>query len=225
MTRPLPCPYFKGRVEQRVIADISHRPQHYDNLAEAGFRRIENWLYKPVCEECNACLPIRIVSHENAHLTYRQKRILAMNKDLTRSIIPNIPHEQHYKLFKKYINERHNDGQMTGMDEDDFTAMIVKSPINTCLLEYKDNEKIIAVMLIDQQKDGLSAVYSFFDPDEAKRSLGNFMVLDALALVRQMQLAFLYLGYYIEKQRKMSYKSAFKPAEILKNGHWMPLND
>ena len=227
VTRPMACPYLDKAMEQRLAADIGSVPNQHDTLAKAGFRRVENWVYKPVCQGCNACLPIRIPSGDGElgqlQISRNQRRVINRNKDLKRNILPNIATPEHYDLFSRYLNSRHHDGQMADMDEQAYTDMVASSPIKTVLVEYQDGEDTIGVMILDLQDDGLSAVYSFFDPDHDHRSMGTYMVLDAAALAYDMDLPYLYLGYYIKASRKMQYKSRFKPAQILSNGNWQAL--
>ena len=224
ITRPVECPYLDHHMEQRIAADIAGMPEAHDNLARAGFRRVENWVYKPVCMDCQACVPVRIASGNGDEggiiISRNQRRVINRNKDLTRDIKKNISTEEHYDLFRKYLNNRHDDGQMADMDFDSYTAMINSSPIETRLLEYRYMGDVIGVMMIDLQDDGLSAVYSFFDPDASERSLGTYMVLDCAALAHEMKLDYVYLGYYVEDSRKMNYKSRFAPSEHLINGEW-----
>ncbi|MCE2516667.1 MAG: arginyltransferase [Alphaproteobacteria bacterium] len=227
ITRPVACPYLDGRMEQRLAADIDGFANQHDTLAKAGFRRVENWVYKPICAGCNACLPLRIPSGNGRAggltISRNQRRVLNRNRDLTRRILPNHSRADHYDLFARYLDSRHSDGQMAEMDEDSYTAMVSSSPIETVLVEYRLDDNPVAVMMLDLQHDGLSAVYSFFEPDLTDRSLGTFMVLDCAAIALEMDLPFLYLGYYIENSRKMSYKNRFQPAEVLRNGIWTAL--
>ena len=227
VTRPSPCSYLDNHVEQRLAADLSRHAQHHDSLAEAGFRRVENWVYKPICQNCNACLPIRIASGKpdegKLKLSRNQKRVMSRNADLVRQVLPNYSRKDHYDLFSRYLNHRHSDGQMAEMDEDKYAAMISCSPIETVLVEYRLEDNPVAVVMVDIQRDGLSAVYSFFDPELDARSLGTFMVLDCAALAHDMGLPYVYLGYFIRNCGKMNYKSRFKPAEIMVGGKWQPL--
>ena len=227
ITRPSSCPYLDGRTEQRLATDLSRHPQKHDVLAKAGFRRVENWVYKPVCKGCQECLPIRIAAGNGddgaLKLSRNQKRVLARNNDLERVILPNFSRDDHYEMFRNYLSSRHADGQMADMDEDSYEAMITSSPIDTVLVEYRAKGRLICAILVDLQQDGLSAVYSFFDPAETHRSPGTFMVLDCAALAYEMGLAYLYLGYYIAASQKMSYKARFSPAEVLVAGRWTQL--
>ena len=164
------CPYISGRTEQRVAVDISENPSLHDELARAGFRRVENWAYKPVCPQCKACLPWRVDVggfKPGRNLT----RINRANSDLTRRIGRIRPTNEQYNLFLKYINSRHRDGQMANMGRDDFIAMIENSPIESCVVSYHDEDsRLVGCVLTDVQDDGLSAVYSFFDPAESAGS-------------------------------------------------------
>ena len=179
------CPYLPGRTEQRVAVDINKNPAHHDQLARAGFRRVENWVYKPACPACNACLPWRVDSYAFAP-SRNMARILRSNRDLTRSMAPIRLTEDHFTLFDRYITSRHADGQMAQMTSDEFLSMIENSPIESLLFNYHTPDgRLVATVLTDVQDDGLSAVYSFFAPDENKRSLGTFIILDLIDRCRE----------------------------------------
>ncbi len=214
------CPYIKGQTEQRIAVDITSDPKCHDELAAAGFRRVENWVYRPACPKCNACLPWR-VDVANFYPSRNMSRIIKKNKDLTRHITSPTPSDDHYRLFKTYVTSRHDDGQMAKMGESDFTSMIRNSPIETVLVNYNDaKNNLVGAILCDLQSDGLSAVYSFFEPGLTTRSLGTFMVLDLLNIAKESDLNWLYLGYFVEGSRKMEYKARFKPAEVFNDGQW-----
>ena len=218
------CPYIKGQTEQRIAVDISNDPQCHDGLAAAGFRRVENWVYRPACPQCNACLPWR-VDLRNFKPSRNMTRIIRKNKDLTRYIGSPTPSNDHYRLFKAYVTSRHHDGQMAQMGWYDFTGMISNSPIETMLISYKDaKNNLVGAILSDLQSEGLSAVYSFFEPSLTTRSLGTFMVLDLLGIAKDLDLSWLYLGYFVEGSRKMEYKARFGPAEVFKEGQWQAVN-
>ena len=222
VTRPQPCAYLAGQQEQRLAGDISARPEEHDSLAEAGFRRVENWVYKPACQNCQACQPIRVIA-KNSQLSRNQKRVLAKNADLTRTINNGHLTLEHYDIFQRYLGRRHEDGQMASMSYDEYSAMITNSPIQTSLYEYRNpDNQLVACVLVDLQRDGLSAVYSFFDtaPEMHARSIGTFMILDLIGLSQQLDMPYLYLGYYVEQSQKMSYKTRFTPCQILKDGKW-----
>mgnify|MGYP001997625435 FL=1 len=218
------CPYIRGQTEQRIAVDISNDPQCHDGLAVAGFRRVENWVYRPACPQCDACLPWR-VNVASFNPGRNMSRIIKKNRDLTRHIASPTPSDDHYRLFKTYVTSRHDDGQMAQMNQYDFTSMISNSPIETVLISYNDTENnLVGAILCDLQSDGLSAVYSFFEPGLARRSLGTFMVLDLLSIAKESDLDWLYLGYFVEGSRKMEYKSRFRPAEVFKGGQWQAVS-
>ena len=214
------CPYIAGQVEQRIAVDISNDPQCHDGLATAGFRRVENWVYRPACPHCNACLPWR-VNVANFFPSQNMTNIIKRNKDLLRSIESPNPTDDHYQLFKSYVENRHDDGQMAQMNQYDFSNMINNSPIETVLINYHNTEYLlVASVLADIQADGLSAVYSFFDPALKSRSLGTYIILDLISIAREAMLEWLYLGYFVKSSRKMEYKARFRPAEVFKDGEW-----
>ncbi len=220
VTRTQPCAYLKDQVEQRLAGDISACPEEHDSLAEAGFRRVENWAYKPACPQCHACTPIRVACNDFVP-SRNLKRIKSRNADLSRHINGGRLSLQHYDIFQRYLATRHEDGQMTGMGFDEFSAMILNSPIRTCLFEYTNSDdQLLACMLVDTQRDGLSAVYSFFEPETEDRSLGSFMIADMIALCRETGLPYLYLGYFISQSRKMAYKARFRPYQLFQDGVW-----
>lgn len=221
LTRGHSCSYIDGEVEQRIATDISSHADMHDRLAETGFRRIENWVYKPSCPQCNACKPIRVIT-DAFQPSKTQKRIYAANKDIQVTDVGGQTSLEQYALFQHYLSSRHVDGQMASMSLEEFEGMIQNSPIKTNLLEFRqgDNNELLGCMLTDFQRDGLSAVYSFFSPHHPKRSLGAFMILHLIEKAKANQLPYLYLGYYIKDSAKMSYKIAYRPYEIFQNGNW-----
>ena len=224
MTRSHECAYIEGNKEQRLALDLATQPDAHDQLAMAGFRRVENWAYKPVCMHCQACMPIR-VDCKAFRAGKSLSRIYKSNQDLQRSLTKGRVGDEHYILFQEYLTHRHEDGQMAAMSFQEFSNMIHNSPIETALVEYRDvTGELICCIMIDVQVDGLSAVYSFFDPQASTRSLGTFMILDMIEMTKELGKNYLYLGYYIAQSRKMAYKARFAPSEIYRNGTWEPLS-
>ncbi len=227
IAQPSPCSYIRGNVEQRLATDISKNPEYHNHLARAGFRRVENLAYRPVCPNCQQCIPMRIASGTGDKgeliISKSQRRILQRNAKLTRQILPNEVRDDHFMLFRRYLDNRHHDGLMVDMDLGSYSSMIETSPVQSAIIEYRDSGQLFGVVLIDVQDDGISAVYSFFDPYYKNQSPGIFMVLDCAAVTYEMGLSFVYLGYYIKASRKMNYKKQFKPAQILWQGQWIPL--
>lgn len=227
LTGPRPCPYLPGRRERKLFTNLSgpHAASLHDELAAHGFRRSQNIAYRPACSGCSACVSTRVRVQEFAP-SRSQKRILKRNGDLIRTADGAAATAEHYRLFARYLDARHTDGGMTDMDIFDFAAMVEDSPVRTRLVEYRAPEpddpagRLVAVCITDLISDGLSMVYSFFDPDEDRRSLGVYMILDHIEIARQAELPFTYLGYWVSGSPKMDYKIRFQPAEILTERGW-----
>ena len=225
-TPPAPCPYLEGRLERKVVTLLAGEdPDHLHNtLSHAGFRRSQDLAYRPACDGCNACIPIRVNAKE-FHLKKSFRRVWQANRDLKVAEIPAIATQEHFALFHKYLHSRHSDGGMVDMDFDDYQAMIEDSPVKSQLVEFRKMDgSLYAVSLTDVMEDGLSLVYSFFAPDEDKRSPGTYLILWHILQARYRQLPFVYLGYWIEQSQKMSYKQRFMPSEILTRNGWEPLS-
>ena len=224
LTKATECPYISNKIEKRLATDITNNSHLHDELALSGFRRVENWMYRPACDSCNECKAYRIKVKE-FDLSKSFKRTTKKNNNLSTKVVKNKALKKHFTLFKKYQNDRHFAGSMSKMSFEDFKSMIEISPINTNLIEYKDkNNKLIAVMLFDTQKDGLSAVYSFYKPEYKKNSIGIYMILHLIEMTKLMKLKYLYLGYFIKNVDRMNYKVLFSPGEIFENGKWNVLD-
>ena len=226
-TAPLPCPYLPGRTERKIVTELSGTEAEalHERLSRAGFRRSHNIAYAPVCPGCQACVPIRVVSEEFTP-DRTQRRILRANADLTISEMPARATAEQFTLFQRYQKNRHADGDMAAMGYYDYRAMIEDTPISTGILEFRDaRDRLLGACLTDWLADGLSAVYSFFDTDEDKRSLGTFAVLWLIGRARSLGLPYVYLGYWVPESRKMAYKARFRPSEILISGAWHRLGD
>ena len=220
LTKATPCPYLIGKIEKRIATDISINNKIYEELSLNGFRRVENWMYRPVCDNCSACKSYR-VDIQKFQITKSLKRVSKNFDNFSHKLVKNVSTKEHYELFKKYQLTRHTGGSMSDMDEDEFTSMIETSPINTLLLEFRDKSKnLIGAVLLDIDKKNLSAVYSFFDPKFNKFGLGNYMIMQCLLYGKSKKYEFLYLGYYIKELSSMSYKSRFKPGQILNHSDW-----
>ena len=223
ISNPSKCPYIDDKIETKMFINLAEFPEKHDQLAVSGFRRVENYAYKPICQNCNACIPIRIIPQQIS-LTKSQKRCLNRNSNINRKIAPCIAKEKHYNLFIHYQNHRHKNGQMSKMSWKDYSSMINSTPIHSIILEYSNYKRdLIGIMVLDIQKDGLSAVYSFYHSRYLKNSLGLYMILDAINYTNELKLKYLYLGYLINENPKMSYKNKFNESEILKNGQWEKL--
>ena len=220
LTKATSCPYLTGKVEKRIATDISNNKKIYEELSTSGFRRVENWMYRPVCDNCSACKSYR-VDIQKFQITKSLKRVLKNFENFSYELVKNISTKEHFELFKKYQLERHPGGSMSDMDENEFKSMIETSPIKTSLLEFRNKyNNLVGVVILDIDKKNLSAVYSFFDPKLNKFGLGNYMIVQCLLFGKNNQYDYLYLGYYIEEISSMSYKSRFKPGQIFNNNEW-----
>lgn len=225
-TRALPCPYIPGRTERKVVTDLAtpNATDLYERLSRAGFRRSHSLAYRPACPGCNACVPVRI-SVDELIWTKAFRRIANRNGDLTVKDMTAHATMEQYRLFVRYQRSRHTGGEMSTMGFRDYRAMVEDTPIDTRIIEFRDgDDKLVAVMLADRQADALSAVYSLFDPEQEKRSLGTYMVLWMIRRAEQMELPYVYLGYWIEESPKMAYKARFRPLEGLGPDGWAPIN-
>jgi arginine-tRNA-protein transferase len=206
-----------------------HAQKLNDTLSKQGFRRSQNVLYRPSCAECSACLSARI-RVADFKLSRTQKRILRRNVALKRNATSPWATEDQFALFRRYLDYRHAEGGMADMDIFEFAAMIEETPIRSRVIEYSENDghgptALSAVSLTDVFDDGLSMVYSFYDPDLAGRSLGTFLILDHIEIARAAGLPFVYLGYWVPGSKKMGYKAGFTGLEIFKGGAWHPMGD
>ncbi|GJE54003.1 MULTISPECIES: arginyltransferase [Methylobacterium] len=232
LTAPSPCPYLEGQEERKVFTHLVGRRARDLNeiLTQGGFRRSQTIAYRPACETCRACISVRVIV-DAFQPTGSQKRILQRNADLIGTPESNRPASEQYALFRRYLDARHGDGGMVDMTVLDYAMMIEDSHVDTHLVVYKRRGPDtaingrgrggpVAVCLTDVLSDGLSMVYSFYDPDEAARSLGTFMILDHIRRAQEMGLPYLYLGYWVEGSRKMDYKARFRPQERLMPQGW-----
>jgi len=224
-TPPMPCPYLPGRTERHVFAEIGGggAAPLYDRLSRAGFRRSHRVAYRPACPNCTACVPVR-VAVDRFEPTRSQRRVLRDNRALAAAESPALATPEQFRLFNRYQHSRHGDGEMARMTFDDYRAMIEDSTIGTAVMEMRDGSgKLYSACLFDRLGDGLSAVYSFFDPDESARGLGTHAVLWLIERARLEQRPFVYLGYWIADSRKMAYKTRFRPLQALQQGLWSDL--
>ena len=226
-TAPLPCPYVAGRIERKVVTEITgaDAEELHDRLSRAGFRRSHNIAYAPVCPGCNACVPIRIPV-ARFHPNRTQRKCLTANALVEGFEVPAHATTEQFDLFQRYQLARHGEGDMAGMSFYDYRAMVEDTPIETFMAEFRDqDDRLIGACLTDRLGDGLSAVYSFFDPEMERRSIGTLSVLWLVERARLLGLPYIYLGYWVSDSRKMAYKARFKPSEILWGGVWRELVD
>ena len=230
VTAPQACPYLPGRMERKLFTALQgeYAVKLNDALSKQGFRRSQNVLYRPSCAECSACLSarIRVADFEP---TRSQKRARRRNAHLRREATSPWATEDQYALFRAYLDSRHADGGMADMDIFEFAAMIEETPIRSRVVEYSQgrgaDRRLAAVCLTDVLDDGLSMVYSFYDPELAKGSLGTYVILDHVEIAREAGLPYVYLGYWVPGSPKMGYKAKFPALEIYVGGVWQNIGD
>ncbi len=222
ITDPMPCPYIDGQMERKLFTHMTgdNADDINNNLTHAGFRRSQTIAYRPACDTCNACRSVR-VNVAGFAPSKNMKRIIAANKDLTATPVPAETSREQYELLRRYLDSRHRDGGMSDMSSFDYMAMVEETAVHTQICEYRDTDgKLLACVLRDRMRDGISLVYSFFDPDRTARSLGTFVILDHIAQTAMANQPHVYLGYLIENCSKMSYKKRFTPLQILGPEGW-----
>jgi arginine-tRNA-protein transferase len=234
VTAPQPCPYLPRRQERKLFTHLTVEkpPALIDNLLKGGFRRSQNIAYMPYCEGCQACVSVRVVL-DRFEPSRSMRRIVTRNRDVVARRLAPAPSAEQYALFRAYIDSRHAEGGMADMSVLDYAMMVEDSIIDTSLTEYRirpenslaqrpDDWPLVGVSLCDRLSDGISMVYSFYDPELTDRSLGSYMILEQALYARRQGLPYLYLGYWIAGSRKMSYKTRFQPQEQLTANGWMP---
>jgi leucyl-tRNA---protein transferase len=221
-TVPVACPYLPGRAERKLIVELggSGSACFYDNLSRMGFRRSHRFAYRPACRDCASCVPVRIAVERFRHTRWT-RRVRNANRDLSaRLVVPRTTHEQ-FRLFSAYQRSRHADSDMATMRYTDFRMMVEDTPVRTAIVEFRvGSSDLVAAALIDLLDDGISAVYSFYDPRQRKRSLGIWSVLWLVEECRRRSQPFVYLGYWIADSPKMAYKERFPALEQLTAGVW-----
>jgi arginyl-tRNA--protein-N-Asp/Glu arginylyltransferase len=229
LTAPSPCPYLPGQEERKVFTHLvgERAAELNDLLTHGGFRRSQSIAYRPACEACRSCVSVRVVVND-FRPTRSMRRVLDRNADIVGEMRAAVPTSEQYSVFRAYLDSRHHDGGMADMTVLDYAMMVEDTHVATKMVEYRvrANEDrgrdgdLLAVALTDLLGDGLSMVYSFYEPDAGDRSLGTLMILDHIARARRMGLAYVYLGYWVRGSRKMDYKGRFLPQERLSPDGW-----
>jgi leucyl-tRNA---protein transferase len=236
LTAPSPCPYLAGKEERKVFTHLvgERAGELNDLLTHGGFRRSQSIAYRPACEACRACVSVRVLADE-FRPTRSMQRVLDRNCDLTGEMRVPIPTSEQYSVFRSYLDARHRDGGMADMTVLDYAMMVEDSHVETRIIEYRERcsagrtvgrgtGALLGTALTDVLSDGLSMVYSFFDPATAPRSLGTYMILDHIERARRLGLAYVYLGYWVKNSKKMDYKGRFLPQERLVPEGWVRSN-
>lgn len=215
------CSYLPDREATTMFVDprANIDKKLYSQLTTLGFRRSGSHYYRPHCEACNACIPVRLnVNHFQPDRS--QRRVMKKNSDLECTLVPAAFSESYYQLYANYVELRHKDGDMYPPSREQFTSFLVEGATDSLFLEMRKDGVLVGLAAVDSLDDGLSAIYTVFDPDFEHRSLGTFAVLWQIEEARRRGLPHLYLGYWIEQCRKMNYKTRFKPIEALQDGQW-----
>jgi leucyl-tRNA---protein transferase len=226
LTIPGPCPYLPDQEERKVFVHLPplEAVQVNDQLSALGFRRSQNIAYRPACQACRACQSVRIPVQQYTH-SRTDRRIMRKNSDLMKGFLEAEASREHYDLLQRYLYARHPDGGMIDMSWPDLVAMIEDTLVRTHIIEYRLEGQLVGCVLVDALNDGLSMVYSFYDPEMMNRSLGRYIILDHIDQARRAGYNYVYLGYWVKGSPKMDYKARFQPLEGLTDqGIWLPIN-
>ncbi len=218
------CSYLDNQQAKTIFVDpaITLDKTSFSQLSDLGFRRSGNHIYRPHCDNCAACISARVPT-ANFHPSKSQKRVYNLNRDLTISYHQPENNPEYYDLYDRYISTRHHDGDMFPASEDQFRSFLVESEQQTRFVEFRLDQTLLALSVVDQLEQGLSAIYTFFDPEQQRRSLGKFAILSLIEQARCEGLPYLYLGYWVAGCQKMMYKIDYLPIQLLIEGHWIQL--
>ena len=219
------CSYLEGELAKTVFVDPEARldSTDYSFLSDLGFRRSGDHIYRPHCQHCHACISARIPV-DLFRPGRNQRRVMRQNRELLVSEQPPYYSDELYQLYQRYICQRHQDGDMYPPSEAQFEAFLVRTSFNTRFFEFRLGEQLLAVAVADQLEHGLSAIYTFFDPQFQQRSLGRLAILTLIQRAQKLGLPYLYLGYWVKGCRKMDYKINYQPIQLLIDGHWLHLS-
>ena len=233
VTSPAPCPYLPGKTERKVFTELKgpHAEQLNEALGRIGFRRSQTVAYRPSCAGCQACVSVRVAAEE-FRPSSSQKRNLKRNSGLVSTECRPWATEEQFELLQRYLSHRHPQGGMSGMEEMDFADMVEHTPVSSQIIEYREPSaigetgRLVGACLTDRQADGLSMIYSFFDPEHGKWSgLGNYIILDHIRRAAQGGLPFVYLGYWVKGAGRMEYKVRYRPMDVLGPKGWRRMGD
>ena len=216
------CGYLPGRTATNLVPDprVSMTNTLYSQLISLGYRRSGQFTYRPHCRECSACQPCRVAVDEFSPRR-TQRRCLKANSDLDITVQPAFFSTELFDLYSRYINTRHADGEMVDPTPEDYRSFLYSDWSDTWFMQMRLDDELLSVMVFDRVEDGMSAVYSFFDPRLPTRSLGTFNVLQLIEHTRQLGLDYLYMGYMITDCDKMAYKAGFRPMQYFLDNRWV----
>lgn len=232
VTSPAPCPYLPGRSERKVFTELKgpHAESLHDSLSRIGFRRSQTVAYRPSCGDCQACVSVRVVARD-FRPSGTQRRNLRRNSDLVVSECKPWATAEQFELLQRYLDQRHPGGGMASMDEIDFADMVEHTPVTSYVTEYREPSsgdgpgRLVGACLTDRQGDGLSMIYSFYDPEhETRTGLGNYIILDHIRRAAEAGLPYVYLGYWVRGSARMQYKVRYRPLELLGPSGWEALS-
>ncbi|MGA9659760.1 MAG: arginyltransferase [Asticcacaulis sp.] len=225
LTIPGPCPYLPGQEERKVFVHLPplEAVSVNDQLSGIGFRRSQNIAYRPACQNCRACQSVRIPVKRYA-FSKSDRRVLKANADLTKTFTEAEATREQFDLLQRYLLARHPDGGMMDMSWPDLVAMVEDTLVRTHMIEYRLNDTLVACVLVDALNDGLSLVYSFYEPDLKSRSLGHYIILDHVDQAHRSGYDYVYLGYWVKDSPKMDYKVRYQPLEGLTDLGWQTIN-
>lgn len=233
VTNPSPCPYLPGKTERKVFTELNGR--HSGDLNEAlgriGFRRSQSVAYRPSCIDCSACVSVRVIANQFTP-SATQRKVIRRHADVEVTACKPWTTQEQYELLGRYLAARHPGGGMAEMDESDFADMVEQTPVRTYMIEYREPSrdgrpgKLIGVCLSDQQTDGLSMIYSFYDVGPgARNGLGTYIILDHIIRAARANLPYVYLGYWVDGSQRMAYKASFRPLERLGRDGWRRMDE
>jgi arginyl-tRNA--protein-N-Asp/Glu arginylyltransferase len=231
VTSPSPCPYLPGRQERKVFTELNgpHAGELNDALGRIGFRRSQSVAYRPSCAGCTACVSVRVVASDFV-ANGTQRKLIKRHSDVEVTACRPWATDEQFQLLRRYLAQRHPGGGMAGMDEGDYADMVEHSPVNSFIVEYREPAqdgrpgRLLGACLTDQQADGLSMIYSFFDSEvESRPGLGNFIIMDHILRARAAALPYVYLGYWVKGSARMEYKTRYRPLEVLGPQGWSVL--
>ena len=232
VTAAAPCPYLEGRSERKVFTELKgpHADALNDALSRIGFRRSQTVAYRPSCVDCTACISVRVVADEFAPSS-TQKRNYKRNSDLVATVCHPWSTAEQFELLQRSLAARHPGGGMATMDEVDFADMVEHTPVTSYVIEYREPAdgatpgRLVGACLTDRQGDGLSMIYSFYDPaHDTRTGLGNYIILDHIARAAEDGLPYVYLGYWVEGSARMQYKVRYRPLEKLGRDGWQRMS-